>query len=85
MLQISLDTSDFDRGMARLLQNVENHRPMMSSIAVELLNMSEYNFESESWGGQSWQQSERAAKDGGKTLQLSGQLAASLTTQSGND
>ncbi|EIC13727.1 phage-like protein, partial [Kingella kingae PYKK081] len=32
-----------------------------------------------------WQQSERAAKDGGKTLQLSGQLAASLTTQSGND
>ncbi|MDK4680405.1 phage virion morphogenesis protein [Kingella negevensis] len=85
MLQISLDTSDFDRGMARLLQNVENHRPMMSSIAVELLSMSEDNFESESWGGQSWQQSKRAAKDGGKTLQLSGQLAASLTTQSGND
>ncbi len=57
----------------------------MSSVAVELLSMSEDNFESESWGGQSWQQSKRAAKDGGKTLQLSGQLAASLTTQSGND
>ncbi|MDK4653337.1 phage virion morphogenesis protein, partial [Kingella kingae] len=41
----------------------------------------EDNFESESWGGDKWKETHH----GGKKLQLSGQLAASLTTQSGND
>lgn len=85
MLHISLDSSDFEQGMARLLQNIENRRPITAGIAAELLSMSEDNFDSESWGGQKWKQSRRAEKENGKTLQKSGQLAASLNTQSGND
>lgn len=85
MLQIEIDSSNFERGMARLLQNVENRRPITAGIAAELLSMSEDNFASESWGGDPWKQSKRAKNEGGKTLQKSGQLAASLTTQSGND
>ena len=85
MLQIEIDSSDFERGMARLLQNVENRRPITAGIAAELLSMSEDNFASESWGGDSWAQSKRANREGGKTLQKTGQLAASLTTQSSND
>lgn len=85
MLQIEIDSSDFERGMARLLQNVENRRPITAGIAAELLSMSEDNFASESWGGDPWEQSKRANREGGKTLQKTGQLAASLTTQSSND
>ena len=47
--------------------------------------MTEDNFASESWGGQAWKQSQRAQREQGKTLQKSGQLAASLSTQSTND
>ena len=85
MLQIEIDSSDFERGMARLLQNVENRRPITAGIAAELLSMSEDNFASESWGGDPWKQSKRANREGGKTLQKTGQLAASLTTQSSSD
>ena len=43
--------------------------------------MAEDNFESESRGGQRWKHSRRATNEGGKTLQKSGQLTASLITQ----
>lgn len=56
---------------------------MMHSVAAELLSMTEDNFESESFGSKLWQKSRRAAADNGKTLQDSGQLAASITAQSG--
>ena len=46
--------------------------------------LTEENFESESFGGNRWKQSQRAAQ-GGQTLQLTGQLAASISTQVGND
>ena len=85
MLQIEIDSSDFERGMVRLLQNIENRLPIAAGIAAELLSMSEDNFASESWGSNSWEQSKRATKENGKTLQKTGQLAASLTTQSSND
>ncbi|SSY80096.1 phage virion morphogenesis protein [Alysiella crassa] len=85
MIKISVDSRDLERGLSQLLQNVQNRRPMMTSVAAELQSMTEDNFESESWGGQKWKDSKRAKNEGGKTLQKSGQLAASLTTQSGND
>ena len=58
---------------------------MMRAIATEMVSLTEDNFESESWGGQKWPRSKRAASGGGKTLQLSGQLAASISTKVGND
>lgn len=85
MLRIEINSNNFERSMARLLQNVENRRPITAGIAAELLSMSEDNFANESWGGKAWQKSQRATQENGKTLQKTGQLAASLTTQSGND
>ena len=80
MLEIKLDAERLDHGLSTLLKNATNTRTMMRGIATELLSMTEDNFESEGWGGQRWKQSRRAADEGGKTLQKSGQLAASLTT-----
>ena len=81
MLEIKLDAERLDHSLSTLLNNATNTRAMMRGIATELLSMTEENFESEGWGGQRWKQSRRAADEGGKTLQKSGQLAASLTTQ----
>lgn len=83
MLEISLDASRLEHGLDRLLKNAANIRPMMRAIATEMVSLTEDNFENESWGGERWKQSKRAA-DGGKTLQLTGQLAASISTQVGN-
>lgn len=84
MLEISLDTSQLEHGLSQLLKNATNTRPMMRAISTEMVSLTEDNFESESWGGEKWKQSKRAA-NGGKTLQLTGQLAASISTKVGND
>lgn len=85
MLEINLDSSQLEHGLNQLLKNATDTRPMMRAIATEMASLTEDNFESESWGGKKWPRSRRAAKNGGKTLQLSGQLAASISTQVGND
>ena len=85
MITIDIDSKDLQRGLGQLLQNATDTRPMMRAIATEMVSLTEDNFESESWGGKKWPRSRRAAKNGGKTLQLSGQLAASISTQVGND
>ncbi|MFC3874860.1 phage virion morphogenesis protein [Neisseria musculi] len=84
MLEISLDASRLEHGLGQLLKNATNTRPMMRAIATEMVSLTEDNFENESWGGEKWKQSKRAA-NGGKTLQLTGQLAASISTKVGND
>ena len=84
MLEINLDASQLKHGLSQLLKNATNTRPMMRAIATEMVSFTEDNFENESWGGEKWKQSERAA-NGGKTLQLTGQLAASISTQTGNN
>ena len=81
MLEISLDDGDLQRGLGQLLRNARHPRPMMRAIAAELLSITEDNFESESWGGQKWPANAR----GGKILQQSGQLAASIHTASGSN
>lgn len=84
MLEISLDASRLEHGLGQLLKNATNTRPMMRAIATEMVSLTEDNFENESWGGEKWKQSKRAA-NGGKTLQLTGQLATSISTKVGND
>ena len=79
MLNIDLDISQVEAGLGRLLANTRDTRPMMRGIATELLSLTEDNFENESWGGE-----RRAAETGGKTLQKSGQLVASITGKAGN-
>lgn len=84
MLNINLDISQVEAGLGRLLANARDTRPMMRGIAAELLSLTEDNFENESWGNEKWPQSRRAAENGGKTLQKSGQLAASIESRAGN-
>lgn len=84
MLEISLDQSNLQHGLDRLLKNATDTHPMMRALATEMVSITEDNFERESWGGEKWKQSRRAAQ-GGKTLQLSGQLAASIDTKIGNN
>ena len=81
MLEISLDDSDLKRGLEQLLHNARHPRPMMRAIAAELLSITEDNFAHESWGGRKWPATAR----GGKILQKSGQLAASIHTASGSN
>ena len=81
MFEISLDASSLEHGLGQLLKNATHPRPMMKAIAAELLSITEDNFESESWGGKKWLANAR----GGKILQKSGQLAASIHTASGNN
>ena len=80
MLEISMGGGDLQRGLGQLLCNARHPRPMMRAIAAELLSITEDNFESESWGGKKWPANTR----GGKILQKSGQLAASIHTASGS-
>lgn len=85
MIELTLDTKSLDRGLAQLLKNATQPKPMMRAIATELLSITEDNFAGERWGSAKWQKSRRASTEGGKTLQKSGQLAASISTQVSND
>ncbi|HFC8518916.1 TPA: phage virion morphogenesis protein [Neisseria weaveri] len=90
MLEISLDDRELKHGLGQLLKNATDTRPMMRAIATEMVSLTEDNFENENWGGQKWEgenngKSKRAIAEGGKTLQLSGQLAGSISTKVGND
>lgn len=91
MIEISLDAAQLEHGLSELLKNATNTRPMMRAIATEMVSLTEENFESESWGGDRWPDAVRSLSETldpkrnrrGKTLQLSGQLAASISTQVG--
>ena len=85
MLNIDLDISQVEAGLGRLLANARDTRPMMRGIAMELLSLTEDNFESESWGGEPWKPSRRVEGGGGKTLQDNGHLAASIISKAGSD
>lgn len=93
MIEISLDAAQLEHGLSELLKNATNTRPMMRAIATEMVSMTEENFDRESWGGVPWADSARSLSEAldpkrgrrGKTLQLSGQLAASISTQVGTD
>ena len=80
MLTISLDSSQLERGLGQLLHNLTRRKAVNAAIAAELLSLTEANFENESWGGQHWKPTRR----GGKILQLSGQLAGSISTSATN-
>lgn len=80
MLTISLDSSQLERGLGQLLHNLTRRKAVNAAIAAELLSLTEDNFENEGWGGQRWKTTRR----GGKILQLSGQLAGSISTSATN-
>lgn len=79
MLVINLDDSQAQNELARLLSNATNTRPLMRSLAQELKTLTDENFESQSFGGASWQ---AKAFGSGRILQDSGELQDSITPSS---
>ena len=61
MIEITLNDSDFQRGLSQLLRNATHTAPMMRGMAQELENLTKDNFASESWDGNKWSQSKAAA------------------------
>lgn len=81
MIELTLDDSDAKRGLAQLLRNATNNKPMMKGLAMELESLTTENFESESWGGDKWKDLRYARKGKGKKLHRSGELEDSITSK----
>ena len=79
MIELTLDDSDAKRGLAQLLRNATNNKPMMKGLAMELESLTTENFESESWGGDKWKDLRYARK--GKKLHRSGELEDSIISK----
>ncbi len=71
----------FDEMLERINQRVRDTTPLMAGIAAELAHQTELNFEAE--GRPAWL-GLKTGRDG-KILQDSGQLAASISTDHGQD
>lgn len=80
MIVVNVDSSDLERGLRRL-ERAADLRPALRAIAAELLSQTEANFKEQ--GRPRWKPSQRAKDENGTTLQDSGQLAASITTDVG--
>ena len=84
MITLSVDLTDAKRGLAQLLHNATDTRPMMRGLAVELESMTDENFESESWGGQPWTDLKYPVAGQSKKLYRSGELKDSITSKATN-
>ncbi|QBP09844.1 phage virion morphogenesis protein [Cupriavidus metallidurans] len=91
MIEFRLNTADLDAAMNRLA-NIGLLHTLTPKLAVELLSLTEENFETEGHGDWApWAESTKAArlarspKGAGKILQESGHLARSVVTGHGTD
>ena len=83
-IELRVDLSDANRGLAQLLHNATNTQPMMRGLATELETMTDENFESESWGGQQWADLKYPVAGQSKKLYRSGELKDSITSKATN-
>lgn len=85
-MSIEIHDKELDKALESLAMRLNNTAPLMQRISVELLAQTMLNFRAEgrpAWAGLS--PAYAATKQGGKILQLSGQLAASITPYHGAD
>lgn len=82
MITLELDDSKAQRGLAQLLHNATDTRPMMKGLVVELEEMTSENFKTESWGGEDWADLKYPREGHYKKLYKSGELADSITGKS---
>lgn len=81
MFEIKIDDKGVMNALGRLVQAGHNMTPLMRSISTELLSQTEANFAAE--GRPKWLGIKpRKGRAGGKILQDTGQLAASITSSS---
>lgn len=78
MLIINVDDQEIHRYLRKLTRVMSDLTPIMRGIAGIMHSAVEENFEQE--GRPPWPPSRRALRQGGKTLQDTGRLAASITS-----
>lgn len=83
MIKIDIDDREVQKALSSLAARVKDRRPLMRKIAGIMKDAVEENFEQE--GRPRWKPSKRAMKQGGKTLQDTGQMAASVSEEYDND
>lgn len=83
MIKLDIDDREVKKELTRLAGRVQNRQPLMRKIAGIMKDAVEENFEQE--GRPKWKPSKRAMKQGGKTLQDTGQMAASVSEDYDND
>jgi len=83
---IRYDIGDFERSLGELIKKLENRAPLMREVAAAMGDAVEENFAQQgrpAWMG--WSPAYARQRRGGKILQKSGRLAASITQYSTND
>jgi len=83
MIKIDIDDREVKKELTRLAGRIQNRQPLMRKIAGVMHDAVEENFEQE--GRPRWKPSKRAQRQGGKTLQDTGQMAASVAEKYDND
>lgn len=83
MIEIKIDDREVKKMFKELAAQLQNRQTLMKKIADIMHDAVEQNFEQE--GRPRWIPSKRATKQGGKTLQDTGQLAASISKYYDND
>lgn len=76
MFTIEVEDSEATAQLERAARGLESPAPLMAAIANELVSQTEANFAAE--GRPAWLGLKYPREDGGKILQRSGQLAASI-------
>lgn len=85
MYKIEIQSDGVTQALQRIVQRAEQLEPLMGEIAAILHDQAEENFASESGPLGAWPALKDPARKGGKMLQKSGRLAASITEAHGND
>lgn len=83
MIDIKIDHSGVTAALGRVIQATEQRAPLMRNIVAIMADAVEENFAQE--GRPKWQGLKPPGRPGGKILQKSGQLAASVVSDSDND
>ncbi|CAL1241312.1 phage virion morphogenesis protein [Candidatus Methylocalor cossyra] len=88
LIEIRIDSRALEAALDQLARATANLTPLMRSLGAELVDLTEGRFEAEGpgWPDLAEATKQRRAKSGhwpGKMLQVSGQLAASITTEVG--
>ncbi len=83
MIKIDIDDREVKKELTSLAGRIQNRKPLMRKISGIMHDAVEENFEQE--GRPKWKPSKRVLKQKGKTLQDTGQMAASVSEEYDND
>lgn len=83
MIEITIDDREVQEMLQDLADRIHNRRPLMQKLAGIMHDAVEENFKQE--GRPQWKPSKRAIRQGGKTLQDTGSLAASISQRYNNN